>query len=233
MTQIIKTLPYAQRFPAKLGEGVDADLPAAPEGLGDMYYAHDTGTLYTSNAAADGWVVIQSNPSTRDLSDVQDTAPADGNVLTWVDTNNRYEPQAPGGQSFTGVVATRDTIFSIATTATISWLNEPIDTDGYITTPSTDITIPSGKAGIYRVSVVINLIEDTGVGWNDAHLQFQINGANDVVLFNESVGETTFAFTLIRTLSVADVLTLLITANGTGGGNVDYCEMSLQLLEAT
>lgn len=231
MTQLISTLPYAQRFPARLQEGLAADLPAVPEGFGDEYYAYDTGVLYVSNAAGDGWRTLYIEPSTRNLSDVQDVAPSDGDILTWVNSNSRYEPSAPSTSVYTGVVATRTTVFSITTSATLSWENEPIDTDAYITTPSTDITIPSGKGGIYRISFLVNLVKSGSTGWNDAHIQFQINGANDVVLYNENVGETTFGFTLIRELAAADVITWLITANGTGGGDVDYAETSLQLIE--
>lgn len=40
-----------------------------------------------------------------------------------------------------------------ATTTNISWTTETADTDGYISVPSSTITIPTGKGGIYAITV--------------------------------------------------------------------------------
>lgn len=233
MTQLIGTLPYAQRFPARIGEGMAADLPASPEGLGDMYYASDTGTVYLSNAAGDGWVTIQGNTSTRALTDVQDVAPADGDILTWVNANSRYEPQTPGASAFTGVVATLNAgggTTLVGSSYTISWTAEPIDTDAYMTAPSTTFTIPVGKAGVYRITITLNLTDNAGSVWTTGNLQLSINGVNDVVMYNADLQESTLTATFVRDLAEADTVAWIIT-NGSGGTrNLSYCETSLQLL---
>src|SRR5688572_26574337 len=73
--------------------------------------------------------------------------------------NGAYAPLADGRLRVTRAAAQSITS---ATPTDISWDQEDEDSAGYITVPGTTATVPSGKAGIYVVTV--NLFWSAGVG---------------------------------------------------------------------
>ncbi len=56
MPTFIKNLPFSSRFQAKFAAGLAANRPAAPQGVGDAYYATDTAILSIANTAGSAWV---------------------------------------------------------------------------------------------------------------------------------------------------------------------------------
>lgn len=75
--------PWSQLHTAKVEYGTDA-AKGAPRGDGDVYYAHDTGALYIGQGGA--WIAVGGGAGTDaldDLSDVDTSGKADGDLLGW------------------------------------------------------------------------------------------------------------------------------------------------------
>ncbi len=91
-----------------------------------------------------GWTY----PANTDL--VMNGASAMGTIATSIDTTLYARTRAVGCRltSATGTVTSGYTV--------LSWNVETVDTDGFITVPSTTITIPAGLGGFYQCSVRTN-----------------------------------------------------------------------------
>lgn len=83
-------LGYAELHKAKFDSGLDASLPANPEGVGDIYWAPDgnggNGALYIADAAGTAWMELSvsgAGINLNDLGDVDTTGVGTGDVLTY------------------------------------------------------------------------------------------------------------------------------------------------------
>jgi hypothetical protein len=87
---------------AKVQIGLLANLPATPEGAGDMYWATDahsgSGALYITNLAGDEWKELTSSSmgsveSLNDLDDVSAASPNAGDGLVYNDITELWQAQ--------------------------------------------------------------------------------------------------------------------------------------------
>ena len=60
------TLAFSTLHKGKFDSGDAVDLPANPEGIGDVYWAHDTETLYIADSAGTSWVTFSAGGITDD-----------------------------------------------------------------------------------------------------------------------------------------------------------------------
>lgn len=96
------TISFDELHKAKFDTGLDANLPASPEGAGDIYWAPDgnsgSGALYIANAAADDWVDFQQAASAvtaiNDLSDVSAPAPSNNHYLIYNSGTGNWQSSA-------------------------------------------------------------------------------------------------------------------------------------------
>lgn len=229
MTQLISTLPYAQRFPARVAEGLEANLPAAPEGLGDLYYASDTLKLYTSNSAGDGWVTTPTGtPSTRTLSDVQDVAPSDGDVLIWNNGNSRYEPGVLAG-AITGAAVEFTTQLDILglSSATITWATEMYDSNGYFTAPATTLTVPAGLGGVYRVHFTAEL----HLTWEDGAIRLDVDGTPAYTYsFNNNFSQPIWGWMWVVSLTAGQAINIDVENFNPGQRSLANGQLLLELI---
>lgn len=116
-------IPFDELHKARFDVGIADDLPAAPEGTGDAYYATDIGTLYLANTAADGW-----------------DAHALGNIAS--------TPMYSGAR----VLLDTPQVIGALATATIQWTVEDIDIGDYVDLVANDtrLTVPAGLSGVFR-----------------------------------------------------------------------------------
>jgi hypothetical protein len=112
------------KFPAKFRTGLAANLPSAPDGPGDAYFATDTQHLYVSNLAGDTWSF------NYDLSGL-----ANANV--------RAKVTKSAVQSITA-----------NTWTAVSFNQEEYDTNAMHDTVTNNdrLTCQTGLAGVYRVT---------------------------------------------------------------------------------
>lgn len=66
-------ITFAGLHKARAQAGLAADLPITPDGLGDIYYASDTNTLYLTNTAGSAWVALAGSGATQVKVSVTDT----------------------------------------------------------------------------------------------------------------------------------------------------------------
>ncbi|RMG98654.1 MAG: hypothetical protein D6706_06810 [Chloroflexi bacterium] len=82
---------------AKFDSGTDAAKPAAPEGVGDVYWAYDgnggAGALYIADATGSAWVNFSGAgaASIDDLSDVTITSPSNRQALIYNGVSTQWE----------------------------------------------------------------------------------------------------------------------------------------------
>ena len=96
-------MPFDVLHKAKIDTGLDASLPATPEGVGDVYFAPDgnsgDGALYLTNAAGDTWVEFVASgggggaTALGDLTDVDVLGASNGQVLTYNSGASEWQPQ--------------------------------------------------------------------------------------------------------------------------------------------
>ncbi len=91
-----KNIDFENLHKARLQVGTEAELPLAPEGLGDLYWAYNTQKMFIANADGDDWEEFEfgGGTPTLDLNDIQDVETSgvtNGQALTWVTANNRWE----------------------------------------------------------------------------------------------------------------------------------------------
>lgn len=85
-------LPFDTLHNLKHQSGTLANIPNAPEGDGDTYWAEDSEQLFISNEDATGWVVTTFITSLSELSDVDATlAPSDGDTIIYNSLTTQYE----------------------------------------------------------------------------------------------------------------------------------------------
>lgn len=95
-------LPFDTLHKAKIDTDLDANLPATPEGIGDVYFAPDgnggQGALYMTNAAGDAWLEFTGTGGggatvLDDLTDVDTLGVTTGQVLTYNGGVGEWQPQ--------------------------------------------------------------------------------------------------------------------------------------------
>ncbi len=97
-----KEIPFDGLHKAKFSGGLLADMPATPEGFGDVYWAYDDdggdGAIYLTNADGSAWVkFVVALPGTvsvlDDLTDVDAAAPTNTYALMWNSGASKWQPQ--------------------------------------------------------------------------------------------------------------------------------------------
>ena len=126
--------------------GLIGDRPATPEGFGDVYWATDTTTLYTTNAAGDTWVEVSASISASsigDLSDVTITAVADLQFLQYDNGTSQWINMTLGMSDLSDVAdvtgAAKGDIIVFNGSSQLD--NFPVGTDGQILTAASSETL--------------------------------------------------------------------------------------------
>lgn len=90
-------LPFDELHRAKIQTGLSANLPATPDGVGDMYYAKDTQQIYVANSVGTSWGALTGQASISDLSDVDSTlTPTVNQTLVYSSETEQWEGGVTG-----------------------------------------------------------------------------------------------------------------------------------------
>jgi hypothetical protein len=162
----------------------DSNAPAKT-----VYFDSADGQLEYKDAGG----TIHSGSFSGNPSDLNQEGAADGEVLTWDDSNSQYEPQAGGGGSGT-VDATRVYASSAQTISTGTVTQFEIDSTNYdygglADTANNQVTIQSD--GIYAVLGSIEFQENSG-NWSDGDeilTRVHVNGTNEAKLTYRKIGD--------------------------------------------
>lgn len=157
------------------------------------------------------------------------TSPQEGNMCYLKDTDavQYYSGSAwvavGGSSGAVGVGLTKSAAQTIATSTdtAVTWDGEGWDTNGYHdnVTNNSRVTIPSGKAGKYLITVIINY--DNG-GGTIRYLNIFKNGAGtgNIMFANNGVSDCVALASVVMNLSVSDYIQIYTLQNSGGNLNV-------------
>lgn len=91
------TITFAGLHKARAQAGLAIDLPVAPDGLGDIYYASDTNILYLTNTAGSAWVALAGSGATQVKVSVTDTTSGYLSAKLVAGTNVTFTTLNPAG----------------------------------------------------------------------------------------------------------------------------------------
>ena len=75
----------------QIRRGTDAERQGIVFDDGEIVYATDTGTVWVGDGVTAGGIQFGLTETLADLSDVDVPAPTDGQLLTWVNANSKWE----------------------------------------------------------------------------------------------------------------------------------------------
>ena len=171
-------------------------------------------------------VLVFASAAARDAAI---TSPQEGQVCYLKDTDAVMTYSGAtwvtvGGSSYVGVGLTKSAVQSIAnaTYTAITWDGEGWDTNTFHdnVTNNSRVTIPSGKAGKYLLTAIVNF--DTNPSGNLRILNIYKNGAatGDIVGFTNPSLSTTVVFSATLNLSVSDYIEIFAYQNSGGALNL-------------
>ncbi|RKY53868.1 MAG: hypothetical protein DRP93_05900, partial [Candidatus Neomarinimicrobiota bacterium] len=75
----------------QIRRGTDAERIGIVFDEGEVVYATDTGTVWVGDGVTAGGIQFGLTETLTDLTDVDVPAPTDGQLLTWVNANSKWE----------------------------------------------------------------------------------------------------------------------------------------------
>jgi len=182
---------------------------------GTLYFNTTSAAIFFAADAADGMANVLTTTGDTIYSSSGTTAArlgigSTGQVLTVASGIPSWATPSSGGSSFVGVKCTQSTNQSItnATTTVLTWDGEDFDTDAFHSTSSNTgrITIPSGKAGYYRI---LGLVSSDGSATGTRYLMVYKNGTSvaESILTPSTIFPSNTVSTVLN-LAVADYVEL-------------------------
>lgn len=158
-----------------LGSGIIADRPATPSlttGAVGLWFATDTSVLSAWDGSVWADVSAGGGGALDDLSDVDTTGLADGDVLTYDSGTSTWIAAAPAGGGGGGTItaADSDTISTLEATASSTYTD--------LTTPGPSVSITTGTSVI--VAIGTELLKNGG-GDGNGNIAVSVSGATTIV----------------------------------------------------
>ena len=131
-----------------------------------------------------------------------------------------YSSAGRSGVNLSRISTTQSIPNGAATFTAISWDTETTDTDGYITAPSTDITIPTGLGGFYAVTATVSWASSPGV---NSSIEFYNSSTTGVWRFPIGAGTqmTSCALSIVADVAAGNICQLRVSQGTVGAINVN------------
>lgn len=223
------TLAFNTLHKAKIDSGLLANLPASPEGDGDMYYATDTGVVYIGVSSA--WVQL--------------SAPSSESAVTVNMYQSSYRTKTKWHETRMKLTVTNDSIYTVPanTATTINSINITNKSGGagniriYLNNGASDVRIlyADGVANNEQILLEVPIVMTTGdilkVESSVQPVHYSITGHDiDTSAVTEivpvryaGIKTTTSTDTLATVASGKElIVTGIVLSNATGGADSAY-----------
>lgn len=197
-------------------------------GIGNQeFLMYASGVGWIEKDATETAAIVLPAGSLAQLSNVHTATPTDGQVLTYVNANSRWEPadaSGGGGSTFSGCRLYLTSTFTASTASShaikVAWTNEEYDTDSYHdnVTNNTRITVPG--AGVYQITGAIeNVFYSTTT---NVEIRIYVNGSfagtiGGVTRLSAGSYNPAVCFTDVREYSASDYIEIYVMVDTASG----------------